>query len=114
MLLQPPEDEVTWKPTVFADVAALVKDPEMFPVPLKPATPPEPVTPGILSRVQEKLAPAVPLVNTMVVKLLPLQAVWLAGLAITFGLGFTVIVAVPIVNPEFLTSAFEPVTDTNV
>ena len=78
--------------TVIGAAVILVSVPLILLTPL----PGNPVTPAVLFLIHVKVVPATPLVNTIGVIVAPEQIVWLAGVAIAFGVGLTVIEAVVI------------------
>ena len=76
--------------TVTGAVVVLVNDPLILPVPLTAM----PVTVAVLFLVHAYVVPVTPLVNTIGVINVAEQIVWLDGVAIAFGVGFTNTVAV--------------------
>ena len=100
---QPPAfTGVIVKVTVTGELVVFVNAPLILPVPLAAM----PVTVAVLLRVQAYVVPATLLVNTIVVIAVPEQMVWLDGVAIAFGVGFTntvAVIGVPVqVTPAFV------------
>ena len=87
---QPLAVGVIVKVTVTGAVVVLVNVPLILPVPLAAI----PVTVAVLFLVHAYVVPVTLLVNTIVVIAVPEQMVWLDGVAIAFGVGFTNTVAV--------------------
>lgn len=84
-------DGVIVKVTVIGEVVMLVNVPAISAEPLSPIVPPIPVIVGL---VHANVVPAVLLVNAMGTIVPPEHIIWLAGVATTFGVGFTNTVAV--------------------
>jgi len=88
--VQPFADGVIVKVTVIGAFVVFVSVPEMLPLPLAAM----PVTVAVLSRVQLNVVPLTAPVIAIVVIEAAEQIVWLDGVAVAFGVGFTKTVAV--------------------